>query len=576
MNLDRRLISLVRQEPRAFLTAVLMGLLEALLMIGQAYLLSRTITILFLDPDAYHTLPGFIAGFAALGILRPAVTWTGREAASKGSRILRSQLHERLVAAMAHLGPSYTTSKQSGQLSTLLLRGIEALDPYFSQYIPQLVLALTVPFLIAGVIIPGDLLSGLILLLTAPLIPLFMVLIGKAAKKMTDRQWKTLNRTNGYFLDMLQGLTTLKLFGQSRERIRSISEISEEFRTSTMNVLKVAFLSSLTLELVGTIGTAIIAVQIGIRLLEGYLDFQTAFFVLLLTPDFYQPLRQLGTRFHAGMEGASAANDIFAILEQQPPVRKNPKTAVFDPLAPITFDNVSLTYPDRTTPALDNVSFTLSSGKVTALVGPSGAGKTTITHLVLRFIRPSEGSVATGTTDLGDIPDTEWLQHISWVPQHPWLFHTTIRENLLLAREHATQAELMHAIELAGLAELIDRLPEGLDTVIGEQGARLSGGEAQRVSIARAFLRNAPILVLDEPTSHTDPRLEESLQASLDQLMQNRTTLVIAHRLKTIRNADTILVLHNGRIIQKGTHRSLMDTEGYYRNAILSTEADIL
>lgn len=574
MNLDRRLFLLVRQYPAPFVLSVVFGALGGFLLVGQAFLLSGIVDAVFMLQKGRVDIVGMLFLFAAAGLFRTLFNWTGQIMAEKGTLRIKQSLHEKIFRKISDLGPLHAVSTKSGSLSTTILKGVEALDPYFSQYIPQLALGVLLPLFVLAVVFPTDMLTGFILLATAPLIPLFMILIGKAAQKATEKQWRTLARMSGNFLDVLQGLTTLKLFGRSKDRVRSISDTSEAFRHSTMKVLKIAFLSSLALELVGAIGTAIVAVEIGLRLMAGSIAFRPAFFLLLLTPDFYLPLRQLGAKFHAGMEGTSAANDIFGLLEKErfpaAPV-SNPAPLENAAAQPISFDSVTFSYPGGDgSDALRNVTCRIEPGSVTAITGPSGAGKTTFINMLLRFIDPHEGSIMFGERNLSAIDRGEWWKLISWIPQHPYLFNTTLRENLLLANENASEQELMEAVEKSRLGALVRSLARGLDTPVGESGASISGGEAQRLSFARAFLKNAPILVLDEPTSHTDPILERELVDMMQTLMQGKTAILIAHRLSTVQRADRILVFDKGRIAQSGTHESLLKSDGFYRSALQS------
>jgi ATP-binding cassette, subfamily C, bacterial CydD len=572
MNIDRRLFQLLKEDGRPFIVSIISGVLAAGMLIAQAFYLSIVIDSAFIQKSGMERLLLPLGLFALFSSLRMAFNWFSHTEANRGTLIIRSKVFTRLISTVGTLGPLYARSVQSGRLSTTLLKGVEALDAYYSQYIPQLFFALFTPLLIAGTIMPGDLISGGILLITAPLIPMFMILIGKSASAMTEKQWKTMSRMSGFFLDVLQGLPTLKLFAQSKRQHDAIEESGESFRHATMRVLKVAFLSSLTLELVGTIGMAIIAVGIGLRLMGGKLTFQHALFVLILTPDFYLPLRQLGTKFHAGMEGVSASKEIFAILDQSTPAPVQQATYAVKESAgkrTIVFTNVSYTYPGSSRPALEGISATIPAGKTTAIIGPSGAGKSSLINLLLRFQVPGEGSITIDGNPIHAIPLEAWHRQISWVPQHPYLFNATLRENILLARPDASAEQVESALTKSGLTTFVGSLPQGLETMIGEQGARLSGGEAQRVALARAFLKNAPLLVLDEPTSHTDPELEAALRSSIQELMRGRTTIIIAHRLETIRSAEQIIVVSEGKITQCGTHDELISNGGFYQQALL-------
>lgn len=570
MNIDRRLFQLLQEKRAPFILSVVAGSIASLMMIGQAFWLSTVIDGAFMQKKGLGELLSPIGFFALFSALRMLFNWAFHGEANRGAVAIRKKLFDRLTATIASLGPVYARSVQSGRLSTTLLKGVGALDAYFSSYIPQIFLALFTPLLILAAIFPGDWLSGLILLLSAPLIPLFMILIGKSASAMTEKQWKTMSRMSGYFLDVLQGLPTLKLFAESERQRDTIKETGETFRMATMRVLKIAFLSSLTLELVGTIGTAIIAVSIGLRLMDGQLTFQHALFVLVLTPDFFLPLRQLGTKFHAGMEGVSASKEIFEILDRSPaPFRETASSGgSAAEKNTVVFTEVTCTYPGASRPALEGISFAIPTGKTTAVIGPSGAGKSTLVNLLLRFQEPAEGSLTIDGRPIHETPLARWHEKISWVPQHPTLFNATLRENILLARPDASPEELQGALGQTGLSEFVASLPDGLDTMIGEQGARLSGGEAQRVALARAFIRNAPFLVLDEPTSHTDPELETALRSSMEALMQGRTTVIIAHRLETIQSADQIVVLNEGKLVRCGTHGELLAAGGFYRDAM--------
>jgi ATP-binding cassette subfamily C protein CydCD len=433
-------------------------------------------------------------------------------------------------------------------------------------------------------VFPVDWLSGLVLLLTAPLIPLFMLLIGNVAQALTRRQWTALSRMNAYFLDVIQGLTTLKILGRSRDQVGVIAQVNDRFRQTTMGVLRVTFLSALVLELVSTLSTAVVAVEVGLRLLYGRLPYEQALFILILAPEFYLPIRQLGARFHASMSGVAAANRIFEILAspEATPDKSNTSQSSdrriadrdYEPAAPvITFNQISFAYPEQKH-ALQNISFQILPGNKVILVGPSGAGKSTIARLLLGFLQPESGSIHAGVHLLSEWTPSEWRKRVAYVSQMPYLFNDTIAANLRLAKPDASLDEMLQATKLAHLDDFILSLPQGYDTPIGERGARLSGGQAQRLALARAFLKDAPVLILDEATANLDPQEEAIIQDSIKELCTGRSVLIIAHRLSTVINADQILVLDQGRIVARGTHPELLSREGVYRRMVESLHTE--
>ena len=569
MHIDRRLINFTRDVRFSFLLSILLGLFAAGTIVFQAYLLSRIINAVFLGHKNLSSVLSELIILLGISLLRAILSWGKQGAASRVAEYVKSALRRKITAHVLRLGPAFTRGERSGEISNTLLNGVDALNAYFLHYLPQLFLASLIPLLILLFVFPLDMLSGLVLLFTAPLIPLFMYLIGNIAQSLTRKQWKSLSRMSAHFLDVLQGLTTLKIFGRSKDQIEVIEKISNDFRHTTMKVLRVAFLSALVLEMVATISTAIVAVEIGLRLLYGKMDFQSALFILILAPEFYLPMRLLGTHYHAGMEGVAAARRIFQILDARPAVKLVSENGVLNlEKFVIQFDKVYFVYDPEERPALNGVSFSLPPGKKTALVGPSGAGKTTISHLLLRFIDPSEGKILVNGRDLVSIPAETWRQQIAWVPQNPYLFHNTIRENIEMANPQMGSDAVILAARQAGIHDFIVSLPDGYETVVGERGARLSGGQAQRIALARAFLKNAPLVILDEPTSNLDPDTEREIQTAMEKLMSGRTVLLIAHRLSTVQSADQILVFSRGEIREAGTHRQLLGQNGLYKRLV--------
>jgi ATP-binding cassette subfamily C protein CydCD len=566
--MHRRLLTLARDSRLALTLTILSGLFIGLLAIGQAYLVSATVNDVFLEKQTLlqvsHWMQLLFIVIAARGLL----TWLSEITANAVALRVKANLRERLFAHILALGPAFSRSERTGELTTAAVEGVEALDAYFSQYLPQLVISTLVPVSVLILVFPLDPLSGIVLLLTAPLIPFFMYIIGRGAEVVTRRQYETLSRLSAHFLDSLQGLTTLKIFGQSKAQTKNIATVSDQFRDTTLKVLQVTFLSAFALELLATISTAIVAVEVGLRLLYGQMQFHEALFLLILAPEFYLPLRMLGLRFHAGMAGTSAARRIFQILDM--PVAGDNRLVVAenssDEILPIEFEDVTFQYPDANLPALKNIDLTISRGQHIALVGPSGSGKTTFINLLLGFIQPTNGRIVTPAAAANILP------FISWVPQQPYLFHDTLAANICLGDPNASREEIFTAARLAHLDEFIETLPEKYDTLIGEGGARLSSGQAQRLALARAFLKNAPILILDESTSSLDPETEAQVEEAMRRLMQNRTVITIAHRMNTVVKADKIIVFEAGRIIEQGTQSELLSQNGAFAKMVKAND----
>jgi ATP-binding cassette subfamily C protein CydD len=495
------------------------------------------------------------------------------------------------------LGPAFARTERTGELASTLVEGVETLDAYVTQFLPARYLAVLLPLFVLLLIFLLDPPTILVLLFAGPMLLLMLAFIGGRARALTDRRFLELSWMSAFFFDVLQGITTLKLFGRSREQADNIEDISRHYGKTTMEVLTTAFQTSLVMEWAATAATALVALEVSLRLMGGLLPFDRALAVLLLTPEFFLPLRQMAVRYHAGTAGQAAAARIFALLDVPLPgrpvgsvVAETGVTEVPADSLEIAFSRVDFTYPAGTAnghlatpadtahspvesiPAVQNLTFTLPAGSTAALVGPTGAGKTTIASLLLRFIEPQAGTITVGGQPLAGIDPTRWRAQVAWVPQHPYLFHGTVADNIRLARPAATLEEVDAAAQAAHATEFIARLPQGYDTPIGERGVRLSGGQQQRLALARAFLKNAPLLILDEATTYLDAASEALIEAALLRLRQGRTVLMITHRLHLAASADQIIVLDGGRIVQAGDHPSLLAADGLYRRLVLAHE----
>ncbi|MFD5834406.1 thiol reductant ABC exporter subunit CydD [Streptomyces collinus] len=537
--IDPRLLRYARAT-RVFLVAVVaLGAVGAGLVIAQAMLIAEVVVGAFQHRMAVSELGTPLLLLAAVAVGRALVGWLTELAAHRASVAVKSELRGRLLERAADLGPGWLSGQRTGSLVALATRGVDALDDYFSRYLPQLGLAVVVPVAVLARIVTEDWVSAAIIVGTLPLIPVFMVLIGWATQSRMDRQWQLLSRLSGHFLDVVAGLPTLKVFGRAKAQAESIRHITGEYRRATMRTLRIAFISSFALELLATISVALVAVTIGMRLVHGEMDLYIGLVILILAPEAYLPLRQVGAQYHAAAEGLAAAEEIFEVLET--PVPASGSTAV--PEGALSFEGVTVRYPGRSADAVSDVTFSVEPGETVALVGPSGAGKSTLLSVLLGFVRPDEGRVRAGGVDLAGADLEAWRSRIAWVPQRPHLYAGTIADNVRLARPDAGDDAVRQALRDAGALEFVDALPEGVDTVLGEDGTGLSAGQRQRLALARAFLADRPVLLLDEPTAALDGATEAEVVAAVRRLAAGRTVLLVVHRPALLEVADRVVRL---------------------------------
>ncbi|MGE3275534.1 MAG: thiol reductant ABC exporter subunit CydD [Vicinamibacterales bacterium] len=540
--------------------ATALAAVASLLAIPLAFLLARVIAGLFDGRLTPADAAPWLALLAAIALARGALAWSGDVAASRVAIQLKLSARVRGAAGILAAGPRALDEGRTGAFATTLTAGVDALDAYVARYQVHRVLAGIVPLAVAIAVTVIDPLSGVVLGVTGPLIPLFMWLIGGIARERTAAQWVDLTRLGARFLDAVQGLVTLRAFGRVEAEAGRLHEASDRFRRLTMDVLKVGFLSSLVLELLATLGTAIVAVEVGLRLLYGRVAFAEALAVLLLAPEFYRPLRTLGQSFHAGMAGQEAKKQLAALPEGGERGDTQKAGASFCRLpsafslprldAPprIRFDRVSVEYPGGRGRALADVSFEIAPGECLGIAGASGSGKSTLLALLLRFTDASAGRILVDDTPLAALPPDAWRTAVAWAPQRPHLFHGTIRDNLRLGAPHASGAALTRALACSAFDRVVSALPEGLDTPLGEGGAGLSGGEAQRLSLARAYLKDCPILLLDEPTSELDTSTEAAVLEGLAEMRRGRTVLLVSHRAAPLAIADRTIRLASGSL----------------------------
>ncbi|MFO7577709.1 MAG: thiol reductant ABC exporter subunit CydD [Pelovirga sp.] len=559
---------------------LLIGTTAALCIIVQAGLLAHIIHAAFIDDIRRAELHFPFLLLAAVIVLRALLAWGREVCGQQASTLVRRRVREQLLERLGSLGPVRVKDRQTAALVSTLLERVEALHGYFAHYLTQKHLALIVPAMIGLSAFFFSWTVGLIFLLTAPLIPLFMIMIGRGAEKLSQNNFQLLARMSAHFLDTLQGLATLKLFHRSAQEAQQIGASSEGYRKGTMAVLRVAFLSSAVLEFLTSVAIAMTAVYLGLTYLN-FLDFglyerelslRTGLFLLLLAPEFYLPLRELGTHYHARAEALGAAAEISSLLADRPGEtqgkRATDQVSAVDGIS-LEVRHVHHRFDRGHRIALDNLSLQIRAGEWIAIVGASGAGKTTLLNLLLGFLPLQQGEILINGRSFADLDREHWYRHLAWVPQHPTLFHGSLKNNIAMGNTLAAE-QIAAAAKAARIDDLADGQGALLAREVGEEGNQLSGGQARRVALARAFAKDAPLILLDEPTAGLDQENERLILDSLQQLRRGKTLIMLTHRLDSARAADRIIVMAAGRVIEQGCHSELLAAGGVYADLLRS------
>ena len=545
--LDPRLVRRARPVRRLLALDASLGVLAALLVLAQAALLAYVAARGFAGASlASLTLPLALLVAAALG--RALAAWGFEVAGRRAAADVLSQLRLDVVERRLRGRPAALDGAESAEIATAAVAGVDALEATFARYLPQLVLAVVVPLAVIAFVVVIDPLTAALLVLTLPLVPVFMWLVGRHTERRTQERWETLAQLSTHFLDVVRGLPTLRAFNRGQAQAERIARVSDEYRRATMGTLRVAFLSGAVLELAATMGIALVAVTVGVRLVEGGLGLQVGLTVLVLAPELYLPLRNLAAQYHASADGRAVSERLLALVDQPAEIRTGAVTPPDPRLAPVRLHGVSFAYPGSGT-VVEQVDLELAPRETVALVGPSGSGKSTLASLLLRLAEPIAGRITVGGVDLASCDPAAWRRQLAWVPQRPTLFCGTVADNIRLGHPGASAGRVEEAALLAGAAAFVHDLPNGFETVVGDGGRALSAGQLQRLALARAFLRDASLVILDEPTANLDRGSAELVEEAIERLRENRTLLLIAHSPELARRADRIVTLSAGRVV---------------------------
>jgi len=565
--LNQNLIVWVRKSPLYFVLSILFFGIGAISIIFQLDFISKFVDGIIFQNQGVDQNPEILLLVVGLIFLRGISIFIGELSSKKVALQIKSQIREQLALSFIHFNKAHNF--HSGNVVTIFFDRVEAIEDYFSQYLPQVVLSIIIPISILIFIFPLDLLSGVVFLFTAPLIPFFMILIGKYSNKVTQKQWESLSQLSTFFLDSIRGLKTIILFNQKEKQIERIKKANDDYIKKSMSVLKITFLSAFVLELLSTLSIAVVAVEIGLRLLYFRITFDQAFFILLIAPEFYLPLRNLGLRFHAAMSGVEAYKEIHSIISQnesgRSPKRNNNSLIS---IKQIEFEDLSVRYSDSEPLILKDFSFIFETGKHYAIVGPNGSGKTTLFRVLLRFVQPEKGRILIDGIHLNDFLQRDLYSLIAWLPQNPVIFKGSILDNLKIANPFFAIEEINNILEKVKLLDFINDLPENIHTEIQEHGSTISSGQRQKIGLARILMREHSLILCDEPTSSLDPITERLVVETLDNIRKENILISIAHKLKTIEKADSILFFQKGYPIYSGSYENLKKENLNFRNFI--------
>ena len=560
----------------------LLGFVSGVLIIGQAWILARILQHMIMENIPREALLMPFIQLVLVFILRAWVVWLRERVGFHAGQQIRFEIRRQVLDRLQQAGPAWIQGKPAGSWATLILEQIDDMHDYYARYLPQMALAACVPLLIVVAIFPSNWVAALILLATAPLIPLFMALVGMGAADANRRNFLALARLSSHFLDRLRGMDTLRIFGRGEAETESIREASQDFRQRTMEVLRLAFLSSGVLEFFTSLSIALVAVYFGFSYL-GELNFGSygmtvtlfsGFLALILAPEFFQPLRDLGTFYHAKAQAVGAADSLKTFLEA-PLAQPEQGEQILDTSEPVTLHakDLFITSPEGKT-LVGPLNFTLNAGQRAVLVGQSGSGKSSLLNALAGFL-PYSGSLQVNGVELRHLQPEGWHRMMSWVGQNPQLPATTLRENVLLGNPDASEDQLFSALERAWVNEFLPQLPGGVDTAVGEQAARLSVGQAQRVAVARALIAPCRLLLLDEPAASLDAHSEQRVMQALSEASTQQTTLMVTHQLEGLMDWDVIWVMENCQIIEQGTYQQLVDANGVFTSLLANRQEEI-